>query len=232
MPALFCLALDPALRQVRARSPAGAEFLAYLDDIYIICNRDDVATIFDDVQLTLQNVCHIDVNLGKLAAWSKRANPSPPGLADRAENPWVHDPTTLGSHRPNYHYDMVVWGSATLSYSRLRRTGQTGQILCKVWYWGFRPLAEICYFTSPHWTTGARWYRVPNQIAFVRQKRQGDVVTMVIGQIGLYGQPSQSITPRRPHHHFPCRLGNGHMGGNSMRPLVYFGRNTVAYFAH
>ena len=112
MPALFCLALDPALRQVRARLPPGAEIVAYLDDIYIICNPEHVANIFDDVRLTLQSVCHIDVNLGKLAAWSKHANPCPPGLADRADNPWVHD-------RPEAERGMRILGApfGTVAYT-------------------------------------------------------------------------------------------------------------------
>ena len=77
MPALFYLALDPALRQVRARLPAGAEIIAYLDDTYVTSDRVDVATIFDDVRDTLRDVCHIDVNIGKLAAWSHNPNPCP-----------------------------------------------------------------------------------------------------------------------------------------------------------
>ena len=58
MPALFCLALDPALRQLRARLPASAEVIAYLDDIYIICAPADTAAIFDDVRDTLRNASH------------------------------------------------------------------------------------------------------------------------------------------------------------------------------
>ena len=68
MPALFCLALHSALEQVKAALPQGAEVVAYLDDIYIVCNPTDVAEIYDMVQTTLRNTCHIDVNVGKLAA--------------------------------------------------------------------------------------------------------------------------------------------------------------------
>eukprot|EP00959_Pyramimonas_sp_CCMP1952_P279429 5842015-Pyramimonas_sp.AAC.1 len=91
MPALFCLALKPALQRVRDDLPQGAEMIAYLDDIYVICNRDDVTTIYDHVRTTLVEICHVDVNIGKPAAWSKNHNACPPGLRDRAPNAWVHD---------------------------------------------------------------------------------------------------------------------------------------------
>eukprot|EP00959_Pyramimonas_sp_CCMP1952_P111273 2327799-Pyramimonas_sp.AAC.1 len=35
MPALFCMALQPALLHIRERLPPGAELVAYLDDIYL-----------------------------------------------------------------------------------------------------------------------------------------------------------------------------------------------------
>ena len=84
MPALFCLALQPALQRIRAALPPGSEVLAYLDDIYIVCNIADATVIYDNVRSTLKHVCHVDVNVGKLAAWSKNHNECPPGLRDLA----------------------------------------------------------------------------------------------------------------------------------------------------
>ena len=39
MPALFCLALHPALERMRATLPPQCHILAYLDDIYIVSDR-------------------------------------------------------------------------------------------------------------------------------------------------------------------------------------------------
>eukprot|EP00959_Pyramimonas_sp_CCMP1952_P101462 2122694-Pyramimonas_sp.AAC.1 len=55
MPALFCLALHTALEQIKAALPEGAEVVAYLDDIYIVCDPMDVAHIYDAVRTTLRN---------------------------------------------------------------------------------------------------------------------------------------------------------------------------------
>ena len=47
MPALFCLALRPALLEIQAWLSPGDLVLAYLDDIYIICSRETARTAFD-----------------------------------------------------------------------------------------------------------------------------------------------------------------------------------------
>ena len=91
MPALFCLALHSALEQIKADLPAGAEVIAYLDDIYVVCDPADVANVYDVIRATLRRTCHIDVNIGKLAAWSKNTNPCPPGLRARGATAWVYD---------------------------------------------------------------------------------------------------------------------------------------------
>ena len=65
MPSLFRLALHPALQRIRARLPPGAEVIAYLDDIYIFSQPQDAVHIYDHVQTSLAEVCHIDVNLGR-----------------------------------------------------------------------------------------------------------------------------------------------------------------------
>ena len=69
MPALFCLALRPALQHIHARLPPGAEIIAYLDDIYVVCNPDEVEYVLALAESTLQTTCSIDVNMGKLAIW-------------------------------------------------------------------------------------------------------------------------------------------------------------------
>ena len=54
--------------------------LAYLDDIYIVCDKDAVVNILADTRAILHDVCHIDVNLGKLVAWSRTVSAAPAGL--------------------------------------------------------------------------------------------------------------------------------------------------------
>ena len=77
MPGLFCLAMRRALINIQASLPDGAFVFAYLDDIYIICQRDDTTFCFESTRHHLKTVCHIDVHLGKLAAWSPCALPIP-----------------------------------------------------------------------------------------------------------------------------------------------------------
>ena len=91
MPALSCLGLKPALDAIRARLPAGAFIVAYLDDIHVVCDPDDVHELFCFTRDTLQEVCCIDVNLGKLAAWSKNIQPPPENLPLLGNNVWRGD---------------------------------------------------------------------------------------------------------------------------------------------
>ena len=104
MPALFCLALHSALEHIKSGLPEGAEIVAYLDDIYVVCNPDDVANIYDAVRTTLRDRCRIDVNIGKLAAWSKNRGPCPAGLAERSPTAWVCD-------RPDSEQGLRVLGA-------------------------------------------------------------------------------------------------------------------------
>ena len=91
MPALFCLALHPALQRIKALLPQDATIIAYLDDIYIICDGSDTAEILQQSDTVLGQLCHIDVNVGKLAAWSKTVGPCPRGLATCGPGVWKSD---------------------------------------------------------------------------------------------------------------------------------------------
>ena len=88
MPALFCLALHPALEQLRAELPVNSHLIAYLDDIYIVCDKDDVVNVLERTRHVLNQVCHININLGKLAAWSQTPAEAPPGLERFGDNIW------------------------------------------------------------------------------------------------------------------------------------------------
>ena len=65
MPALFCLAMHPTLTQTRAALPDGSLAVAYLDDIYIVCHRENAQMCLDTTRQILRDVCQIDVRCGK-----------------------------------------------------------------------------------------------------------------------------------------------------------------------
>ena len=71
MPGLFCLALRRSLQEIQDTLPPGEFVFAYLDDIYIVCRPENTHARFLVVQEVLQWVCHINIHLGNLAAWSR-----------------------------------------------------------------------------------------------------------------------------------------------------------------
>ena len=79
MPALFCLALHPALEHLREVLPENATVVAYLDDLYVFCEKSEVCNVLEAAQADLQRICHIDTNLGKLAVWGKNYSDPPEG---------------------------------------------------------------------------------------------------------------------------------------------------------
>ena len=88
MPALFCLALRRALREIQEHLPPGALAVAYLDDIYVVCLRDHTHHCYTVVRDILERTCHIDVNLGKLAAWGAGVGEAPPRVTELGANVW------------------------------------------------------------------------------------------------------------------------------------------------
>ena len=80
MPALFSLALHPALLRMRGILHSTVSILAYLDDIHIVCEPRQVSLCLHTARSCLRDVCHIDVNMGKLAAWSKSVTDCPEWL--------------------------------------------------------------------------------------------------------------------------------------------------------
>ena len=88
MPALFCLALREALEEMQGLLPNGSYFFAYLDDVYVICDHVDTHQCYEIVRDVLLNRCHINVNVGKLAAWSKGSTLPPPHVLDIGADVW------------------------------------------------------------------------------------------------------------------------------------------------
>jgi len=91
MPALFCLALKPALLEMNAHLPGGCFAVAYFDDIYVITDPEHARPAYDIMKEVLHRTCHIDVNIGKLAAWSKRKQAAPPGIAELGPEVWKYE---------------------------------------------------------------------------------------------------------------------------------------------
>ena len=82
MPALFCLAMRPALQEIQARLQPGDLVVAYLDDVYILTTPDRAREAHDVAKEVLKRVCGISVNQGKLQAWCHAARAAPPDLAE------------------------------------------------------------------------------------------------------------------------------------------------------
>ena len=57
-------------------------FVAYLGDTYIVCDHWDVVESVICARDNLRDVCHIDINVGKLVVWSKVVCDPPNGFVD------------------------------------------------------------------------------------------------------------------------------------------------------
>ena len=68
MPALFCLAMRPALQEIQARMADDELVLAYLDDIYVLTRPERTRAAYDIVAEVLARVCNVEVNRSKLVA--------------------------------------------------------------------------------------------------------------------------------------------------------------------
>ena len=62
MPALFCLAMKPALEEIQRRLQSGDSILAYIDDIYVLTKPERARKPYDLVAEILKGTCHIRVN--------------------------------------------------------------------------------------------------------------------------------------------------------------------------
>ena len=71
MPALFSLGQHSALNAVAEELRPSERLLAFLDDIYVVCAPDRVATIYALLQIKLWQHARIRVNLGKTQLWNR-----------------------------------------------------------------------------------------------------------------------------------------------------------------
>ena len=82
MPALFCLAMKPALEEIQSRLGEGDLVLAYLDDVYILTRPERARAAYDVAAEVLSRVCGIQVNRGKLVCWNKTGADAPQGISE------------------------------------------------------------------------------------------------------------------------------------------------------
>ena len=81
MPALFCLAVRPALQAAQGMLQSGEGVFAYLDDVYLLTRPERARDALDTVSRNLGESCGIAVDQGKLQSWSRSGGEAPAGLA-------------------------------------------------------------------------------------------------------------------------------------------------------
>ena len=113
MPALFCLALKPALAEIQAALQPDEQVYAYLDDIYVVTSPARVRAVFDLVSEVLYRVCRIRVNRGKLVAWNASGSSAPADVAelDTPASSGVTAHTVWTSDLPAAQCGVTVLGS-------------------------------------------------------------------------------------------------------------------------
>ena len=92
MPAMFSLALQPALRALQPELRAGEQALAYLDDVYILASPARVVELYRRLEHLLWYHARLKLNAAKTRVWNA-AGTLPPGvLALAPDSPvWVGD---------------------------------------------------------------------------------------------------------------------------------------------
>ena len=70
MQTLFCLGIHYGLHNNSPNLNADDCVLDYLDDIYIVASRDRTRVIYDEIITALRELVGIELNLGKIEAWS------------------------------------------------------------------------------------------------------------------------------------------------------------------
>ena len=86
MPALYAVAQHPALEAVAAALQPGEGVFAFLDDIYIVCSPERVATLYGVLAAALWDHARVQLNQGKTRVWNA-AGEEPPNLAALQPDP-------------------------------------------------------------------------------------------------------------------------------------------------
>ena len=106
MPALYVVAPHPALEAVAAALQPGEGVFAFLDEIYIVCSPERVATLYGVLAAALWDHARVQLNQGETRVWNA-AGEEPPNLAALQPDPssatgvwvgaWTLPPEQLGT---------------------------------------------------------------------------------------------------------------------------------------
>ena len=86
MPALYSLAVHPALEASAAQLRDGEAVFAFLDDTYVVAPPERVAAVHATLQEALWNHARIQLNAGKTRIWNA-AGEEPPDIAHLSKCP-------------------------------------------------------------------------------------------------------------------------------------------------
>lgn len=88
MPALYALGQHAGLEHVAAQLQPGEHLFAYLDDLYVMCDRRRAATAFRAVAESVAARAGVQTHFGKLPAWCLGGGEPPEDLAALGEPVW------------------------------------------------------------------------------------------------------------------------------------------------
>ena len=93
MPALFSLAIQPALRETEGLLQDGEAIFAFLDDVYVVASPQRVKPLHDALTRALWAHARVQLNAGKTRVWNA-AGEEPPQLSALRGSP--EDPVWVG----------------------------------------------------------------------------------------------------------------------------------------
>lgn len=88
MPALYALGQHEALKSAAQQLHPDDQIMAYLDDVYLLTNKDRAAEAYRIVSREIENKAGVKPHLGKLEAWSRKGGDAPPGLEQLSPTAW------------------------------------------------------------------------------------------------------------------------------------------------
>ena len=87
MPLLYALGQHKALVNIAAQLKESEKLLAFLDDIYVVCQPDRVGIIFETIKVELWDHAKIRINDGKTKVWNS-AGIVPEGIESLGDDVW------------------------------------------------------------------------------------------------------------------------------------------------
>ena len=104
MPALFNLGLNLALRNERSSLELGETDFLFLDDVYLLIERDRVRAMLDHFSRAIFNFTRVRTNLGKIRCWGCGDTAAPVGVAELGPEVWC-------GNKPQAQRGLIMLGS-------------------------------------------------------------------------------------------------------------------------